>query len=177
MCILSQLLLSTPGQMVVYTGTSPDRSLKVNSCFLPFLLAQIGALKHCVPRGKRRAPSFRFLLIHSSETCWEPLTTPHGGRYREYSKEQERGHSALDLYPLPVGSGVVRARSASESPGHASHGAGGHTKIWRGSVTCPRSWSGSRWMSSSSGLKLLCQVLSSTSEVVMARSPWMDSSC
>lgn len=28
MCILSQLLLSTPGQMVVYTGTSPDRSDK-----------------------------------------------------------------------------------------------------------------------------------------------------
>lgn len=28
MCILSQLLLSTPGQMVVYTGTSPNRSLE-----------------------------------------------------------------------------------------------------------------------------------------------------
>lgn len=28
MCILSQLLLLTPGQMVVYTGTSPSRSLK-----------------------------------------------------------------------------------------------------------------------------------------------------
>lgn len=28
MCIPSQLLLLTPGQMVVYTGTSPSRSLK-----------------------------------------------------------------------------------------------------------------------------------------------------
>lgn len=60
------------GKWLFAQAHHPAAPSKVNICFLPSLLAQIGAPKRCVPTGERRCPPFMFSLIHSSEIYWEP---------------------------------------------------------------------------------------------------------